>query len=155
MSETETTTETTAEDTTATIEAIAATRERVAPYIHAAKKLGMDFRSINGLMIRTGERLGIDLDAIGGQTFDAKDNDDLPDDEFYDDVMRACWLLCEDAEVLIDLEGDQSAVTKAFRRWQFAHLKGQAADFAAMQAFLARWFEWRLESAEAITGEAI
>lgn len=140
----------------AEVDAIEATRARVEPYVAAAAEAGMNFRVINGLMVRIGENLDIDIDAIGSQTYRAKDDDGVSDDAFYDDFMRACWLLCEDEEALLDAEeGGPKSVKRAFRRWQLKTLKTPAIEHLAMKAFIARWFEWRLESAEALTGEPI
>lgn len=137
------------------VEAIEATRERVTPYITAAAEAGMHFRTITGLMVRLGESLGIDIDAIGSQTFGAKDDDGIPDDKFYDEMMKACWLLCADESALIDAEEEGGkAVQRAFRAWQLKTFTTTEVEFLAMKAFLARWFEWRLESAEALASKS-
>lgn len=114
------------------------------PYIDDAAGLGLVFRELNGVAVRLGEDAGVDLNAVGEIGFD--DPDSMPDEEFYDNTMMACWVLCEVPEVIIEaLAEGGKAPEMAFRSWMMNHLTSVKAECVAMKAFLARWVEYRIE----------
>ena len=129
--------------------------EKFEVYLAAARELGLDLRPITGYMLRCGDQFGIDLNAVG-EVADEKEEERQSVEDYYDELMRAVWLLCEDQQTLIDLTGAESAaIDRAFARWAMAHLTTLPIEAAAMKAFVARWYEHRLEMARVYgAGEA-
>lgn len=114
-------------------------------YLASAEAHGIVLRPITGLMLRLGDQFGIDIDAVGSVR---SDDDGAPADEYYDQLSRAVWLLAEDAETLVRVAAEgRAAADAAFLRWRLQHFTSLEAEAAAMRAFVARWFEHRLEMA--------
>ena len=125
--------------------AITAAAERWLPHLEEAQKMGLNFRQITGGVLRDGDRIGVDIDFVGEQGFDGGGMDD---DKFFDQLMLACWLLCDDPDHISHaIVNGEEATEKALRRWQAEHVISIRAEVVAMKAFLARWIEHRLEMA--------
>jgi hypothetical protein len=121
--------------------------EKLSPYLEAAEAHGMRLRPITGLMLRLGDQFGVDIDAVGEVGQDAATEGDPPD-EYYDQLAMAVWVLAENEETLVDAAaGGHTVAERAFLRWKLAHFTSHEAEASAMRAFVARWFEHRLEMA--------
>lgn len=136
-------------------EGLTAALDKLTPYLDAAKAHGIELRPITGLMLRLGDQFGIDLDAVGAVRQEDAESYAVPL-EYYDELSKAVWLLAEDESVLADVAGgDREDVDSAARVWQLQHFKTMDAEAAAMRAFIARWYEHRLEMARLYgTGDA-
>jgi hypothetical protein len=135
------------DDTATTIDEAAITEaaEKWIPHLEEAQKMGLNFRQITGGVLRDGDRIGVDIDFVGEQGFDGGG---LEDDKFFDQLMLACWLLCEEPDQISQaIAGGEKATSLALRRWQTEHMFSIRAEVTAMKAFLARWIEHRLEMA--------
>ena len=123
--------------------------EKIAPYLEAAEKHGLHLRPITGLMLRLGDQFGIDLIAVGElQDGAGEDADAERIQTYYDELMDAVWLLCETEDTLVAIAAEGgSAAKSACLRWKLSHLTSQAAEAAAMRAFIGRWWQHRYEMA--------
>lgn len=130
-------------------EALAACAEKIKPYLEAAAAFGIAPRPITGLMLRLGESLGVDIGAVG-QVSDAEGDPNA----YYDDIMKAVWVLSENDDVLSACALGEKSVESALLAWKLKHLVSQKAETAAMRAFVGRWIEHRLEMAHVFGVEA-
>lgn len=120
----------------------------LSPAILAAAEKGISLRPITGKDIRRAEKLGIDLDELGTDPGEA---DTIPEGDYYDQVMTACWLLAADvAEIRVSLaNGTHEAEIEA---WKDENLLSIHHEKASIEAFMARWLEYRVEM-ETVFGE--
>lgn len=124
-------------------EALAACAEKIKPYLDAALAYDIAPRPITGLMLRLGEQLGVDIGAVGGVT-----EADGDADAYYDDVMKAVWVLSEKDETITACVLGELSTESVLLKWKLQYLTSQKAEKAAMRAFVGRWIEHRLEMAQ-------
>lgn len=127
--------------------------EKIDPLVKAAAELGICLRPITGLMLRLGDQFGVDINAVGEVKAEADGDPAEPSDEYYDQLMLAVWILSEDEDVLADLvaDGGPKATARAHARWKMKYLTSVATEAVVMKAFIARWYEMRIEMARVYT----
>jgi len=118
--------------------------EKLHPYYEQALKHGIVLRPITGLMLRLGDMFGVDIDAVGEET--TENPESKGDNEFYDALTRAVWVLAEKEEILVEVAAaGLLPANAALLRWKLKHFTCLEAEAGAMRAFVARWFEHRVE----------
>lgn len=120
----------------------------LSPVLAAAANVGISLRPITGNDIRRAATLGIDLDELGT---DPGEGDDIPDDAYYDQVTTACWLLAADpAEIRVAMANATTEIE--VEAWRDECLVSIEKEKTAIEAFMARWLEYRVEM-ERVFGE--
>jgi len=120
----------------------------LSPVLAAAEDMGLALRPITGNDIRRAEKLGIDLDELG---VDPGEGDAIPDGLYYDQVTTACWLLAADpSEIRVALANGTADVE--VDAWRDECLSSIQKEKTAIEAFMARWLEYRVEM-ERVFGE--
>lgn len=119
-------------------------QEKITPYLEAAERHGVALREITGSALDLGDRLGIDINAVGEQGL-SPDLDEMPAEDYYRQFMRAVWVLSDDLDRLVDAaDADEGTIAKAHLRWRTKTLTSIEIEKVLMQAFVARWMEHRV-----------
>lgn len=121
---------------------IAAAREKIAGYLEEAAANGIRLRAITGQVMRLAGQAGIDLEALGG------DIDGIDDEAYYEQVVRAAWLLMADESRVVEecLKGaEDNEIAHEASLWALRELDSIEKEGAVLRAFIARWLEYRIE----------
>ena len=120
---------------------IAAARDRIAAYVADSAAAGITLRPITGQVIRLAAGAGIDLERLGG------DIDEIPDEEYYDQIVRVGWLLSAPLPdvVAVCQAGSATALAREASLWALETAGTVEQEGALMRAFIARWLEYRVE----------
>jgi hypothetical protein len=123
-----------------TPEQIEAAREKIAGYLAEAEAQGIALRPITGQVMRLAKKIDLDLERLGA------DIDAIPDDDYFDQVIQAAWLLTEDPAAVVAAchEGEEIACLEA-ELWAMGNLATIEREGAVLRCFVARWLEYRVE----------
>jgi len=121
---------------------VAAAREKIRAYLAESETSGITLRPITGQILRLASQIGLDLEALG-----RADDDDQSDEDYFEKVMMAVWILSADIETVVYVCGSKDPLTPRDEAAGHAlkHLPTLAQERAALRAFIARWLEYRIE----------
>jgi hypothetical protein len=121
---------------------VAAAREKIRAYLAESEASGINLRPITGQILRLSSMVGLDLEALG-----RADDDDQSDEDYFEEVMLAVWILSAGIETVVYVcgSGDRSNARDEASGYALKHLPTLAQERAALRAFIARWLEYRIE----------